>query len=197
MRAAHNRTGKNSRATCSSSGSFFLITPCSRSTSCMDPSACMLTWPSSENSGLEILCAASTASGLQPILAATIFAASLGWSFMKRAAEKMAFCTLRIWSAFFLMPSSDTYWIWLIRRGVEREVVALRLGGHHLQRHARLAEDENVGRAGGAEQDLPRDDGLHEVRTAAERDELGLQALYLKKALLLGHDERPRERVIA
>ena len=78
----------------------------------------MLTWPSSENSGLEILCAASTASGLQPILAATIFAASLGWSFMKRAAEKMAFCTLRIWSAFFLMPSSDTYWIWLIHCGV-------------------------------------------------------------------------------
>src|SRR5205814_9682187 len=66
-RAAQSRTGKNSRATCSSSGSFFLITSYSRSVSCMDPSACMLTWPSSEKSGLEILCAASTASGLQPI----------------------------------------------------------------------------------------------------------------------------------
>src|SRR5207245_9008606 len=117
-RAAQSRTGKNSRATCSSSGSFFLITSYSRSVSCMDPSACMLTWPSSEKSGLDILCPASTASVLQPIFAETSFAASFVWSFMKRKAPKIAFWALRIWSAFFLIPSSEAYWIWLIHLGV-------------------------------------------------------------------------------
>ena len=37
---------------------------------------------------------------------------------MKRKAPKIAFCALRIWSAFFLIPSSEAYWIWLIHLGV-------------------------------------------------------------------------------
>ena len=97
--ADHNLTGKNSRAMCSSTGSFFLMTPCSSRTSCIELNASTLTWPFSEKSGPEILCAARTASGLQPIFLDTISAASGGCSCMNLAAPKSAFITLRIVSA--------------------------------------------------------------------------------------------------
>src|SRR5207248_11590932 len=60
-----------------------------------------------------------------------------------------------------------------------------------------LAEDEDVGAAGGAEQDLAGDDRLHEVGTAAKRNVLDVEILGAKESLLDGDDERPGQRVVA
>ena len=47
-----------------------------------------------------------------------ISAASLVLVRMKRWPRKIARVALRMASLFFLIPSSDTYWIWLIHIGV-------------------------------------------------------------------------------
>ena len=78
----------------------------------------MLNWPLSLSSVPEILCAPSTASGGQPIFLEMISAASLVLVRMKRWPRKIARVALRMASLFFLIPSSDTYWIWLIHIGV-------------------------------------------------------------------------------
>jgi hypothetical protein len=76
-------------------------------------------------------------------------------------------------------------------------MVALGVGGHHLDRHAGLAEHQDVGAASGAEQHLTGDDGLHEIGPASEGHELDVETLGLKKALVGGDDKGPGERIIA
>ena len=80
---------------------------------------------------------------------------------------------------------------------IEGEVVALGVRRDHLDRRARFAEDEDVGAAGDADEDLARHDRLEEVGATAERDELGREALAFEEPALARHDHRPHHRVVA
>jgi hypothetical protein len=80
---------------------------------------------------------------------------------------------------------------------VEREMVALGVRRHHLERHAGLAEHEDVGAAGGAQEDLAGDDRLHEGGAATERHELDVEVLGAEHSLLDGDDERSGQGIVA
>src|SRR5262249_31936994 len=100
-------TGVNSFVKCSSRGSFFLMTPYSRRTSCIAPGAWTRMLPPKGNSGLEILCARSTASGVQPSRLAASGAASSGCSFMNTSARKIPRRPFLMISGSFLIAASE------------------------------------------------------------------------------------------